>query len=60
MPAVAFKLKRKYCLNDPSQCARHMVAKVLGGKIPSDLFPNQVETAKKLLEKIAETADKSK
>ena len=56
---MAFRIKRKYCLNDPSQCARYMIAKELGGKVPSGLFPSQRETARRFLEKLAETVEKS-
>lgn len=47
MPAMADIFKRKYCLGDNSQCARHIVFKTLGkSMVPSDMFPNDIEYAK--------------
>jgi len=49
MPATANVMKKRYCLGDNSQCARFMVAQRLGrDKVPTDLFPNQYDKAKKL------------
>ena len=42
--------KKKYCLGDNSQCARYMVFKALGKpKVPSNLYPNMVDQAKKII-----------
>jgi hypothetical protein len=42
--------KQRYCLGDKSQCARYMVFTKLGkGNVPRDLFPNQVDKARKLV-----------
>ena len=39
-------MKKKYCKEDNSRCARFMVFKKLGKpKVPTDLFPNQIEKA---------------
>lgn len=49
MSATANVMKKRYCLGDNSQCARFMVAQRLGrDKVPTDLFPNQYDKAKKL------------
>ncbi|MFH1783848.1 MAG: hypothetical protein ABH868_02975 [bacterium] len=46
MPATAEMMKRKYCRGNKLECARYMVVKALGKeKVPSNLFPNQVEIA---------------
>ena len=43
--------KKKYCEGDKNTCARYMVATKLGPEFVTDkLYPNMVETAKKLLE----------
>ena len=50
MPAMASLYKQQYCEGDSAKCARYMVLDVLGKvKIPSDLYPNQVERVKKIL-----------
>jgi len=50
MPLVAKLLKQKYCKSNNTECARYMVFLKLGkGKVPSDLFPTQVDRAKKIL-----------
>ena len=49
MPAMADQYKSKYCKSDNSGCARHMVFKALGREnVPSNLFPHQLEDARKL------------
>ena len=43
--------KKKYCMDDNTKCARYMVAKALGReKVPTDLYPNMYDSAKKLIE----------
>ena len=50
MPSMAGKMKRKYCQEDPSACARYMVFTAKGREaVPPDLFPNQVDRAKGLV-----------
>nr|WP_321454167.1 hypothetical protein [uncultured Carboxylicivirga sp.] len=50
MPATAAGYKRKYCLGNNEQCARHIVLQKLGGdKVPLNLYPNQVDKAEKLI-----------
>jgi hypothetical protein len=49
-PATADMFKKKYCKEDNSYCARHMVVNAIGReKVPPDLFPNQVDEAKRLI-----------
>lgn len=43
--------KKNYCLGDNSECARHMVFKKLGREaVPANLYPNQLDKAKKIIE----------
>jgi hypothetical protein len=50
VPHTAGLYKEKYCRTDSSTCARFMVAQALGRqKVPADLFPNDVDRARKLL-----------
>jgi len=50
MPAMANKIKDKYCKGDHSNCARFLVFKALGpGKAPDTLFPAQVEMAQAVI-----------
>jgi len=50
MPTTTSVYKKRYCLGDNSKCARYMIFKALGKeKVPPDLFPNQIEIARKLL-----------
>ncbi len=52
MPAVADIYKQNYFRGDFSKCARFMVAEALGKeKVPSTLFPNQVELASEIIRK---------
>ena len=49
-PATASMFKKKYCEGDNSNCARHMVVEAIGReKVPSDLFPNQADEAKRII-----------
>jgi len=51
MPALADQYKNKYCRGDNSKCARYMVYQKLGrSAVPVDLFPNQLDRAKKILQ----------
>ncbi|MBN2694938.1 hypothetical protein JXR93_09770 [bacterium] len=50
MPSMANLMKKKYCQGDKSECARYLIASKLGrDKVPSDLFPNQLERAFEIL-----------
>ena len=50
MSAIADMMKRKYCQGDNSACARYMVRRTLGKeKVPTDLFPNQVDRARQMV-----------
>ena len=50
MPKIAGMMKKGYCQGDFMNCARHMVKEALGKeKVPSNLFPNQIEKAKALI-----------
>jgi uncharacterized membrane protein YkvA (DUF1232 family) len=52
MPIMADMTKKAYCMQDPSQCARYIVAAKLGREaVPADLFPNQCDRAGRILEK---------
>lgn len=43
-------LKKRYCREDNSNCARYMVFKALGRpKVPADLIPNQADRAKQII-----------
>jgi hypothetical protein len=49
MPTMANILKSQYCKSNFSGCARYMIRQKFGKeKVPADLFPNQLEVAKKL------------
>jgi len=50
-PGQAELFKRRYCKGgEKDNCARYMVRNALGKeKVPTDLFPNQVEKAKALI-----------
>lgn len=54
MPAMSNIIKRQYCQDQRvaySRCARHMIFERLGReKVPTDLFPVDVDRAKELLE----------
>ena len=42
--------RKKYCLGDNTDCARHMVFKALGkSSVPLDLYPNQLEKAQNII-----------
>jgi hypothetical protein len=46
MPSMASMMKTVYCKSDPGKCARYMIVKAVGrDKVPTDLFPNQVDKA---------------
>ena len=49
------KIKTKYCYNNHSECARHMVLAAVGGDfIPNDLLPEQVEKVKEIIDEARE------
>ena len=51
MPSTAEILKNTYCKGDFNKCARYMVAKTVGrDKVTLDLFPNDQDKAKKIIE----------
>jgi len=48
--AIGQMYKKKYCLDDSTECARHIVFKKFGkGTVPSNLYPSQMERAEKIL-----------
>jgi hypothetical protein len=52
VPTASFLMKKKYCQGDSSKCARFMVFSALGReKVPPDLFPNDEQKAKSIIEK---------
>jgi hypothetical protein len=49
-PALAELMKQQLCLGDNTDCARYMVFKKIGrGKVPINLYPSQIEKAKKMI-----------
>ena len=49
-PASAEQFKRNYCRGDNKDCARFQVFQALGKEnVPTDLFPNQPDRAKKII-----------
>ena len=51
MPAVAELLKSQYCRGVFAECARFRIAARLGGgKVPGDLYPNDAVRAGKILD----------
>lgn len=52
MPGMSNILKEQYCKSGNSSCARYMVFQALGRPhVPPDLFPQQKERAKSIIEK---------
>ena len=51
-PAEAFQYKRIYCLDNYRHCARFIMHEALGGRVPTNLFPNQGTVAKAMLERM--------
>ena len=50
-PATAQSMKTRYCMGGNSLCARYLVVKTLGKeKVPANLFPNQMDKAKNLID----------
>ncbi len=50
MPTTAERMKKRYCLGESAGCARYIVFSALGReKVPTDLFPHNVERAQALL-----------
>jgi hypothetical protein len=50
MPSTSALLKRIYCMQDKSGCARHMVLSRLGGDaVPPNLYPNDAARALEIL-----------
>ena len=50
MPSTAEVVKMRYCREENSGCARHMIYEAVGrGKVPQDLFPNNTERAKQII-----------
>ena len=50
MPAMAEIMKKQYCRGDFANCARFTIREKLGkDKVPSDLFPNQMDRARQLI-----------
>ncbi len=48
MPRVAEMMKKRYCLEDKTACARYMLASA-GIAVPKDLFPHDLDRARMLL-----------
>lgn len=49
MPLTSKVLKQLYCKGNSSKCARYIIFRALGkGKVPDDLFPNQITRIQKV------------
>jgi hypothetical protein len=49
------KIKKEYCYNNYSKCARYMVLTSVGGDfVPGDLLPRQAERAKEIIDEALE------
>jgi hypothetical protein len=52
LPATAEGFKKRFCCKRDPKCARDMVFRALGSaeKVPTDLFPNEFDRARKIVE----------
>lgn len=51
MPSTSNMIKLMYCTDQFSGCARYQVRRQLGGgAVPGDLFPNQGERARAIID----------
>jgi len=54
MPAASTMMKKKFCKDDFSKCARYTVFSALGReRVPTDLYPNDLSRAQTILGKPA-------
>lgn len=54
MPALSELMKQNYCQGAWDTCARHQLSHSLGkGAVPLDMFPNQHDRAKQIMEAAA-------
>lgn len=54
MPTVSGFLKRRYCQDIYSSCARYMVSQSLGSTyVPANLFPSEKQRAQEIIAKDA-------
>ena len=51
-PVEAFQYKRTYCLGNYAACARYLMHRSLNGRVPTNLFPNQIEVARAMLQRM--------
>lgn len=52
-PAMASLMKKTYCLDDNSKCARHQVfVKVGSQNVPADLYPSETDRVEAILAKL--------
>ena len=52
MPSMASMMKNVYCKDKFETCARFQVVQAVGrAKVPSDLFPNQLDKAHEVITK---------
>jgi hypothetical protein len=50
MPTTAEHMKQRFCLGDPTSCARYKIFLALGREqVPPDLYPNNVQRAETIL-----------
>jgi hypothetical protein len=53
--SISGRIKKKYCYNNFSECARYMVLEAVGGEfVPADLMPDQPGRAKEIIEEAME------
>jgi hypothetical protein len=51
MPALSEMMKKRFCRGDFNSCARHKIKDALGKeKVPSDLFPSQLEKVEDIIQ----------
>lgn len=59
MPTMSEMLKQRFCRGEPDACARCMVVKTLGrAAVPFDLFPDEAERARELIDSAEKPADR--
>ena len=50
MPAMSEAMKKKFCQQIFTECARYITCTALGrDKVPKDMFPNEPERAKEMI-----------
>jgi hypothetical protein len=58
LPATVESMRKRYCFEDKTHCARHMIFRTAGkDKVPADMIPNQTSRARTLLEYLTGSAE---